>query len=547
MKGSEKGFGKKSISRIICLAVISVMILTQTAVPSGYVYGSSDISSEIASKEKAVKKAKDNLSKAQKQYEEEKKAAEENIKISESELANVGREFIDYMVEQAYATDKKNISGIKSLSNFTIAGCIKKAYANEDCKAVITKMNKNASSDKDTFEGTVDRALTEDNIRKAISFMEKCNTIRKSLDLPEYKVSPYLMSQSAVATAIESQTKTHTYVNSGCFINVRGNKVYDSIANGFTDPFTFWYDSEKAKADRGETTGIAHYKAIISQDYKQTGACWLNNVKFAEQSFSYDDKGTAYTTAKFKKLFNSFIAEKKEQLLKEKEAGMELFNTKPDYLKKAESDLAKAKKALKSTVQNYQPSISTSNYSYDKIKVKYAIPKGFDGIKILRSKTGKAKTFTVKKNTGTGTSYIDTGLTTGNIFYYKACLYKVIDGKNVITQYSDCIKEKVRPAKVTGISAQKTKKGKLYISWTAIRGASGYDIYIKRPGDSNAALLKTGKNIRGLSLNSRDAKSHEAYASVLTHGEYIIKVRAYRTVNGKKVPGYCSKEVTITL
>ncbi len=533
--------------RLTAVIIIILLCITQSGVISAYAQSDSDVASAIASQEEAVKKAQQDLDAANIQYAAEKKAAEEKIKVSESELANVGREFIDYMVEQAYATDKNNISGIKALSNFTVDGCIKKAYANEECKAVITKMNKNASSGKNTFEGMVSQALTVDNINKAISFMEKCNSIRKSLNLPEYKVSPYLMSQSAVATVIESQTKTHTYVNSGCFINVRGNKVYDSIANGFSDPFTFWYDSEKAKADKGETTGIAHYKAIISQDYKQTGACWLNSVSFSEQSFSYDDKGTAYTTANFKKQFNSFIAGKKEAIIKEKEASMELFNTKPDYLKKAESALSNAKKALKSTIKNYKPVITTSNYSYNKIKISYSIPKGFDGIKILRSSTGKAKTYSVKNTSTSGKSFVNTGLTTGSTFYYKAYLYKVIDGKNVISQYSDGVKEKVRPAKVADLKLKKTKSGKLSIKWKAIKGATGCDIYARRAGESEAARLKKGKTVRGLKLTSVKNKTAVAYVSFSGHGEYLIKVRAYRTVNGKKVPGYFSKEFTITL
>ena len=531
---------------MVCLVTAAVLVLGQTLAPCEYVLGASSISSVISEKEEAVEKAEKDLAAAEKKYEAEKKAARDKVEVTEEELANVGKEFIDHLVKEAYAADKKKISGIKPLSEFTIDGCMKKAKANSECKTVISKMNKNAANDSETFEGMVKRALKTENIRKAITFMEKCNALRKKHGLPEYKVSPYLMAESAVASAIESQTKTHTFVNSGCFINIRGNKVYDSIACGFTDPFTFWYDREKAMADNGATTGIAHYNAIISTGYKQTGACWLDKVNFSEQSFSYDDKGTAYTTAEFKKRFNSFINEKKEKLQEEKAAETELFNNKPDYLNKAESALRKAKNELKSAVQGYQPSISTSNYSYDKIKVSYSIPKGFDGIKILRSKTGKPKTFTVMKNTSEGKSYVDTGLKTGSIFYYKACLYKVIDGKKVITQYSECIKEKVRPAKVSGLTASK-KSGKLYISWTAIRGANGYDIFVKRSGESSSALLKSGKTVRGLKLKAGKAAAREAYCTVSAHGEYIIKVRAYRYVNGKKVVGYCSKEVRIQL
>ncbi len=536
------------IIRMICLVTAAVLVMGQTFAPAEYVLGASSISSVISEKEEAVEKAEKNLKAAKEQYEAEKKAARDKVEVSEEELAHVGKEFIDHLVKEAYAADKKKLSGIPPMSDFTIDGCMKKAMANSECRTVINKMNKNASNESGTFEGMVKRALKTDNINKAITFMEKCNALRKTHGLAEYKVSPYLMAESAVASAIESQTRTHTFVNSGCFINIRGNKVYDSIAVGFTDPFTFWYDREKAMADKGETgSGVAHYKAIISTGYRQTGACWLDKVNFSEQSFSYDDKGTAYTTAEFRRLYNSFIKEKKEKLQEEKSAEAEIFNNKPDYLKDAESDLRKAKNELISTVKGYKPSISTSNYSYDKIKVSYSIPEGFDGIKILRSNTGKAKSYSVKKTSTSGRSYVNTGLTTGKTFYYKAYLYKMIDGKKVMSQYSDGVKEKVRPAKVSGLSARKTSSGKLKITWKTIRGASGYDVYVRRAGESKSACLKKGKSVRGIKLTSLNSGKAVAYASAKGHGEYLVKVRAYRMVNGKKVPGFCSKEFSVVL
>ena len=540
-KGSICG-KKKRLSRLLIITMILILCLTQSAGITAFGADGSD----IAAQEDAVNKAKQDLDAANKQYAAEKKAAEEKIKVSESELSNVGREFIDYMVSQAYASDK-SISGAKPLDQLTVQGCINKAYANKDCKAVIDKMNKAASSQDYTYEGMVSRALTVDNIKKAIGFMEKCNSIRKSLGLYEYRVSPYLMAGSAAASPIEYYSKTHTYVSSGCFVNVIGKKVYDSIAWGKSDPFPGWYDAEKAKADKGETTGISHYKAIVSTNYKQTGACWIDNVSMAEQSFIANNSGTTYTTAEFRNLLDSFIENKKAQIVKDKEASMDLFKNKPDYVKNAEAALANAKKALTNTIKSYKPVIETSNYSYDKIKVSYSIPKGFDGIKILRSDTGKAKSYSVKNTSTSGRSYVNTGLTTGKTFYYKAYLYKMVDGKKIMSQYSDGVKEKVRPAKVSGLSARKTQSGKLKITWKTIRGASGYDVYVRRTGESKSARLVKGKSVRGVKLTSLNSKKAVAYAASNEHGEYLVKVRAYRMVNGKKVPGFCSKEFSVVL
>ena len=178
--------------------------------------------------------------------------------------------------------------------------------------------------------------------------------------------------------------------------------------------------------------------------------------------------------------------------------------------------------------------------------MKFTIPEGYDGIKIYRSTTGKDGSFKLKTTKTSGTSYINTGLTTGNTYYYKARLYKVVEGKKVYTPYSDVVKEKARPAKVSGLTAKKSSST-VKLTWNSVKGATGYDIYVKKSSDSSFKLLKAGKSVKGLVLRASNLTDTKAVCDLSGQGKYVFKVRAYRVVNGVKIPGFCSKTVTLKI
>ena len=69
-------------------------------------------------------------------------------------------------------------------------------------------------------------------------------------------------------------------------------------------------------------------------------------------------------------------------------------------------------------------------------------------------------------------------------------------------------------------------QGEIEVSWTGIKGAAGYQIS-KSTSRSGTSIVSTSKNTSGKSkvIKASNGKT------------YYYKVRAYRTVNGKKVPG----------
>ena len=533
------------IRRIIAACVSFALLLT-VSVPASCALAD-DISSDIKNAESKVTACEKAVADAEAKYEQEKADAEAGITVKDSELKGVGREFIDSLVKEAYAIDKKDttITDLPALSQLTIKGRMASARKNENLKPIIDKLDASTMADY-TFEGLVNRSLTLSNLRVAIGYMEKCNSYRKEynsekhedssgnvIKLKNYRVSPYLMAGSAVSNAIVYQTKTHSYVNSGEFINISNTKCYESIAWGTLEPFKTWYDAEKA----GTFSTTAHYRQIISTNYTVTGASFIDLVSMSEQSFCYSSAGTTYSVSGFKKLLEEFVEKKKAEIKEQKKASMPIFTTEPDYLVSARADLEAAVEALRKTVKKYTPAISSENYSYCKLKISYSIPEGYDGIKIYRSLSGKDGTFKLVLEKTSGKYTVDKGLETGTKYYYKACLFRYVNGKVVKSKYSEKTSCVPKPLKVKGLKVTKTKKGNLSVKWSKVNGADGYRIYVLKEGSTKFKRLKVDKSVEGLILNKRDVDSLKAIAKPEESAKYTVKVRAYRLVNGKKVYG----------
>ena len=89
------------------------------------------------------------------------------------------------------------------------------------------------------------------------------------------------------------------------------------------------------------------------------------------------------------------------------------------------------------------------------------------------------------------------------------------------------------------ITAALTDDGKIKITIKKTDNASGYRIYVKKPGSSKYVKLKTisknGKKVRTYTFEPTD------------EGTYSFKVKAYKKVDGKKVLGSASKSVKVTV
>lgn len=174
------------------------------------------------------------------------------------------------------------------------------------------------------------------------------------------------------------------------------------------------------------------------------------------------------------------------------------------------------------------PSVTAENTSATSVKLKWKKNKAAKKFTIYRS-TKKNKGFkavkTVKKSTLT---YTDKKLTCGKTYYYKV---KAINGKKSKT--SKVKKVKVVPVKVKKISAVSSKCGEITVTYGKSSGASGYQLSCSPTAKGKFTVVNTSKQTSF--THSLDMGTAAYY-----------KVRAYKTIKGKKVYSSYSKVVSAT-
>ena len=236
--------------------------------------------------------------------------------------------------------------------------------------------------------------------------------------------------------------------------------------------------------------------------------------------------------------------------------------------------------------------LSVKSYSYDKIKLTWEPLSGVDGYQIYRA-TSKSGTYSkVTSVTGASkSSYINEGRTCGKTYYYKLRAYKRINGKTVYSKFSSVLSAYAKPAKVkiTDAYADNTSFTMIAVDFTGVRGASGYEAQInqiKKSGketgfrsytydqDDNQSRFMTYNSILAIEKKANPSgyvrfayyENGQHLHKTVTVAEYVamqvgknqvkirlvqdestyqFRVRAYRTVNGKKIYGSWSDVYTL--
>lgn len=155
-------------------------------------------------------------------------------------------------------------------------------------------------------------------------------------------------------------------------------------------------------------------------------------------------------------------------------------------------------------------------YSYNYTKKKYVL----------------YKTIT-NGNTG---SYKITGLSSNKKYKFKIRAYKLVNGKktygslgNWVLQYTSVKKPKLKSA-----TSPSTKRIKM--TWSKVSGATGYQVKWSTYSDFSQNYLTKSVSSKYLSTTLKTAKSKKTY---------YVKVRAYRTISGKKVYSPWSSKKTL--
>ena len=243
--------------------------------------------------------------------------------------------------------------------------------------------------------------------------------------------------------------------------------------------------------------------------------------------------------------------------------------------------IAPAPTTTTTSIKKITPALTAARYSYSKIKIAWDKIDKADGYVIYRatSKSGKYKKLaTVSKSK---TSYINTGLTCGKTYYYKLRAYDKQGSKTVYSKYSAVVSAKPYLSKSTVVDAWgdgSTPTG-IYVKYKAIAGATDYQVqyrntengktsewtsklrsvddnewikfetynsYLKElkkefpSGYTNVYGFSKGKTVSIEEVAQHTMPKNSATVFWFDQSEDIkteFRVRAYRSVNGKKVYG----------
>lgn len=183
---------------------------------------------------------------------------------------------------------------------------------------------------------------------------------------------------------------------------------------------------------------------------------------------------------------------------------------------------------VKRTVSKiYAPAtVKAERAGYKSVRVSWSRVYPATGYEIYRSTTGKDGSFkrvmTIKKNNTL--SWKDTGLTTGKKYYYKVRAYYGSDVnyrvRGTLSTPKSATPNLSKPVMKAAVNATGST---IKVSWKKVSYANGYTVYRKTTSGSwkNVGSVKGNKTF--------------SFKDVPKVGVYLYSVKAYRTVNGKKV------------
>ena len=186
---------------------------------------------------------------------------------------------------------------------------------------------------------------------------------------------------------------------------------------------------------------------------------------------------------------------------------------------------ATAKRTLTATFAAIPtPAVTAASAGYNSVKLSWPAVAGAAGYELSRatSSTGKYTVLT----TTTAAAYTSTGLTTNTTYYYKVRVKCVATTATTYGGYSAVKSAKPVPATPGGVKAARVSGSSIKVSWGKVSGASGYEVA--------RATAKTGKYTTVRTVTSGSAVSY-TNTGLKKGTTYYFKVRAYRTVGGKRV------------
>ena len=172
--------------------------------------------------------------------------------------------------------------------------------------------------------------------------------------------------------------------------------------------------------------------------------------------------------------------------------------------------------------------LTTKSKAYNKVTLTWSGVDGATGYRVYRS-TSKTSGFKKIKSitSSSKVTYTNSNISCGTTYYYKVRAYRLVDGNYYFGAYSPVVSAKAKPATPASFKAGKSTRKKVKVSWKAVTGASGYRIYRSTSKTGGFSRIKTVKSGASTSYIKKTTRNKT----------YYYKMRAYTTVNGKKVWG----------
>ena len=207
---------------------------------------------------------------------------------------------------------------------------------------------------------------------------------------------------------------------------------------------------------------------------------------------------------------------------------IKLKKNKTYYLEVFSSDSDKTGKykiTVSNPIINTPTSVKASSKSYNSNKITWEKVSGASGYQIYAKSSANGEYKKIATVSSSATSYTHKKLTTGKKYYYKVRAYKKVGANTYYGSFSGTVTSKPSLKVPSSVSVKKLGTGKAKLSWKKVSGASGYEI--RRA----TSYYGTYKKVKTISSGSTTSYTN----SKLSGWYYYYKIRAYKTVNGKKV------------
>ena len=114
------------------------------------------------------------------------------------------------------------------------------------------------------------------------------------------------------------------------------------------------------------------------------------------------------------------------------------------------------------------------------------------------------------------------------------------DGLARYTRRVITVKTATKVKKATLYSVKSSKKTRIYVTWKTVSGASGYELQY------STSKKFTSKTTKKTTFKKSTTKK-TTLKKLKSKKKYYIRIRAYKTVNGKKVYGSYSSVKSVTV